>query len=68
MKVIGSAVEAVLRAADSWVAAQEALVTARQVSKETEAEQEAVDIAGTHLVLAVRRWRSERRPQLAGAT
>jgi hypothetical protein len=57
---MGSAVEAVLRAADSWVAAQETLVAAKQVSKETEAEEEAVDIAGTQLVLAVRRWRSER--------
>jgi hypothetical protein len=68
MKVMGSAVEAVLRAAESWVAAQEDLVAARQVSQETEAEQEAVDIAGTQLVLVVRRWRSERGPQLAEAT
>jgi hypothetical protein len=61
-------VDAVLRAAESWVAAQEALVTAKQISKETEAEQEAADIAGTQLVLAVRRWRSERGPQLVEAT
>jgi hypothetical protein len=53
-------VEAVLKAADEWVLAQEALVAAKQVSKETEAEQEAVDIAGSLLVVAVTRWRSER--------
>lgn len=55
-------VEAVLRAADEWVSTQEALVAARQVSEETEteAEQEAVDIAGSQLVVAVTRWRSGR--------
>jgi|SRR5271155_1646838 len=37
---------AVLKAADEWVAAQEVLVAARQDHKETEAEEEAVDIAG----------------------
>jgi len=53
-------VETVLKAADEWVLAQEALVAAKQVSKETGAEQEAVDIAGSLLVVAVTRWRSER--------
>jgi hypothetical protein len=53
-------VEAVLNAADEWVSAQEALVAAKQVSEDTEAEQEAVDIAGSRLVLAVTRWRSSR--------
>ena len=53
-------VDAVLRAADEWVSAQEALVAARQISRETEAEQEAVDIAGARLVVAVNRWRSAR--------
>lgn len=53
-------VEAVLKAADDWVLAQEALVAAKQLSKETEAEQEAVDIAGSLLVVAVMRWRSDR--------
>ena len=53
-------VEAVLKAADEWVSAQEALVAAKQVSKDTEAEQEAVDIAGSLLVVAVAQWRSER--------
>ena len=53
-------VEAVLKAADEWLSAQEALVAAKQVSKETEAEEEAVDIAGSRLVLAVTRWRSSR--------
>jgi hypothetical protein len=51
-------VEAVLRAADEWVSAQEALVAAKQVSNETEAELEAVGIAGFLLVIAVTRWRS----------
>lgn len=47
MKVIGYAVEAVLNAAESWLTTQEDLVIAKQVSKETEAEEEAVDIAAT---------------------
>ena len=68
MKVVGPAVEAVLRAAESWVGAQEALVAAKQVSKETEAEEEVVDIAGAQLVLAVRRWRSGRELQLTEVT
>jgi hypothetical protein len=51
-------VDAVLSAADEWVSAQEALVAARQVSEETDAEREAVDIAGSRLVVAVMRWRS----------
>lgn len=54
-------VDAVLKSADEWVLAQEALVAAKQISKETEAEQEAVDIAGSVLVVAVTRWRSEPR-------
>jgi len=53
-------VETVLKAADEWVSAQEALVAVKQVSEVTEAEQEAVDIAGSQLVVAVTRWRSER--------
>jgi hypothetical protein len=54
-------VEAVLKAADEWVLAQEALVAAIHASEETEAEREAVDIAGSRLVVAVARWRSRRR-------
>jgi hypothetical protein len=54
-------VEAVLNAADEWVFAQEALVAAQEVSQDIEAEQEAVDIAGSRLVVAVTRWRSRRR-------
>jgi hypothetical protein len=54
-------VEAVLKAADEWVLAQEALVAALQASEETEAEREAIDIAGSRLVVAVTRWRSRRR-------
>jgi hypothetical protein len=56
-KVVG----AVLKAVDEWVSAQEALVAAQQRFKETEAEQEAVDLAGSRLVVAVTRWRSRRR-------
>ena len=59
-------VEAVLKAADEWLSAQEALVAAKRVSKETEAEQEAADIAGSLLVIAVTRWRSERGPGWTG--
>jgi hypothetical protein len=54
-------VDAVLNAADEWVSAQEALVAAKQVSEETGAEEEAVDIAGSRLVVAVTRWRSNTR-------
>jgi hypothetical protein len=55
---IDEAADAVLKAADSWVAAQEALLAVRQASNETEAEAEAADIAGARLVVAVTRWRS----------
>jgi hypothetical protein len=54
-------VEALLKTADEWVSALEALVAAQQRSEETEAEHEAVDIAGSRLVVAVTRWRSRRR-------
>jgi hypothetical protein len=54
-------VEAVLKAADDWVLAQEALVAVQQRSEDTEGEQEAVDIAGSRLVVAVTRWRLRRR-------
>jgi hypothetical protein len=53
--------EAVLKAADGWVAAQEDLVAARQAGEQTETEEEALDIAGARLVLAVTRWRSKRQ-------
>lgn len=43
-------------------------MAAKQVSKETEAEEEVVDIAGAQLVLAVRRWRSGRELQLTEVT
>jgi hypothetical protein len=55
MKV--NSVEAVLSAADEWVSAQEALVASKQISHETEAEEEALDLAGSRLVVAVTRWR-----------
>jgi hypothetical protein len=61
IKPVNFEVEAVLKAADEWVLAQEALVAATQVSEETEAEREAVDIAGSRLGVAVARWRSRRR-------
>jgi hypothetical protein len=61
-------VKAVLKAADDWVSGLEALIAVQQVSNETEAEHEAVDIAGTRLVLAVTRWRSERKGWLTSRT
>jgi hypothetical protein len=60
MKSDIAAVDAVLRAADEWVSALEALVAARQSCRESEAEQEVLDIAGSQLVVAVTRWRSTR--------
>jgi hypothetical protein len=54
-------VDTVLKAADEWVSAQEALLAAQQAGKETETEREAVDSAGSRLVVAVTRWRSSRR-------
>ncbi|HEX3984604.1 MAG TPA: hypothetical protein VHX12_12995 [Acidisoma sp.] len=51
--------EAVLRAADEWGAAQEALVAAIQACRATADEEEAADLAGTKLVVAVARWRSK---------
>jgi hypothetical protein len=50
----------VLRAADEWVSALEALVATRQGCGDGEAEQEVLDIAGSQLVVAVTRWRSTR--------
>jgi hypothetical protein len=57
MKSAAAEVNAVLKAADDWVAAHEALLAADQ---EIDAKQEAVDIAGARLVVAVTRWRSSR--------
>jgi hypothetical protein len=54
-------VKAVLKAADDWVSGLEALIAVQRVSNETEAEHEAVDIAGARLVTAVARWRSEQK-------
>lgn len=54
-------VDAVLKAADEWVSAQEALLAAQQAGKESETEREAVDSAGSRLVMAVTRWRASRR-------
>jgi Arc/MetJ family transcription regulator len=60
MKPTTADAEAVLNAADEWVSAQEALIAATQVSLETDAEREAVDLAGSRLVSALTRWRSTR--------
>jgi hypothetical protein len=57
MKSAAAEIDAVLKAADEWVAAQEALLSANQ---ESAARQEVVDIAGSRLVVAVSRWRSTR--------
>jgi hypothetical protein len=54
------AADAVLKAADAWVTAQETLIAADPTSERTEAEREAVDIAGCRLVVAVTRWRAKR--------
>ena len=50
-------VEAVLDAADEWVSTHEALLAARQASEETDTAWEAIDIAGSRLVVAITRWR-----------
>jgi hypothetical protein len=60
MKSNNAEADAVLEAADEWLSAQEALVAAKQVSEETEAEQEAVDVAGSRLATAVTQWRLQR--------
>jgi hypothetical protein len=49
MKSVFAEADAVLKAADAWVIALETLVAAKQIARETEAEQEAVDIAGSQL-------------------
>jgi len=59
MKLAIGEAGAVLEAADEWVSAQEVLLAAKQVSREIEAKQEAADIAGSRLVIAVTRWRSK---------
>jgi hypothetical protein len=60
MKSTIAEVDGVLKAADEWVSALEALVAIRQGCGEDEAEQEVLDIAGSQLVVAVTRWRSTR--------
>jgi hypothetical protein len=51
--------DAVLKAVDEWVTAQEALVAAQRCFEETEAEEEGADIAGAKLVVTVKRWRAQ---------
>jgi hypothetical protein len=48
---------AVLKAAEDWFAAQEALLVAKQFGEQSEAEEEALDIAGSRLAVAVKQWR-----------
>jgi hypothetical protein len=60
MKSNNAEADAVLKAADEWFSAQEALVAAKQISGEGEAEQEAVDVAGCRLATAVAQWRLRR--------
>jgi hypothetical protein len=61
-KVVAPAreLEAVLKAADECVSAQEALVAAQRVSEPIYAGQDTADLAGCRLVVAVNRWRSSR--------
>jgi hypothetical protein len=59
--------DAVLKAAHEWLSAQEALIAAKQISGEAEAEQEAVDLAGSRLVLAVAQWRLRKVTDPEGA-
>ena len=60
MKSNNAEADAVLKAADEWLSAQEALIAAKQVSEEAQAEQEAVDVAGCRLATAVAQWRLRR--------
>jgi hypothetical protein len=62
MKPVINEIDALLKAADEWMTAQEALVGAQQHCEEIEAQQEGVDIAGAKLVAAVKRWRSRAVP------
>ena len=58
MKPVISETDALLKAADEWMTAQEALVAAQQRCEGTEAQEEGIDIAGAKLVTAVKRWRA----------
>jgi len=51
---------AVLKAADDWLTALEKQVAARRLSKDTELEQEAVELAEVKLVSAVMELRQNR--------
>jgi hypothetical protein len=65
MKPVISEIDALLKAADEWMTAQEVLVAAQQAREGTDLHQESVDIAGAKLVVAVKRWRARIAP-LAG--
>jgi hypothetical protein len=53
--------EALVRAAEDWLAALEVLVVAKNASREmTEAEQEAADLAEVRLVIAIKAQRPDR--------
>jgi len=62
MKPVISEIDALLKAVDEWMTAQEALVAAQQGCEETDAQQEGADIAGAKLVVAVKRWRARTVP------
>lgn len=57
MKTNDAEAAAVLKAADEWVIAQEALLDATRMSLKTDAQEEAIDLAGSRLITAVLRWR-----------
>jgi hypothetical protein len=52
--------DAVLKAADNWLKALEVLVSERESEEGADDRQDAVDLAGVQLVLAVTSWRSNR--------
>ena len=52
--------KAVLKAADNWLRALEALVAKRETAEGAEAREEAADLASVELVVAVTSWRLDR--------
>ena len=58
---IDEAAAAVLKAADIWVTAQEALIATKQAANQNDEAQETADIAGVRLVTVVTQWRSKRK-------
>ena len=60
MKSNNAEADTVLKAADEWLSVQEALIAAKQISEEAEAEQDAVDVADCRLATAVIQWRLQK--------